>query len=241
MSKNNCEFAVQKANNFVILPNPLQRFGRFLPQNICKRKKKDNFLIMKFTISQIFNLLMIFFLLSFSSCKKEEDLSGYQDINIQDLYSMRLPAYLKATQMSPIATLQYCNRDSGLYVLVVEDAKENFGIKNSKDWKTDVKDYFRHVEKDVLHNEETESATFLDGKTWFYNDPKMQMQIGDYEVVVNREGKEYKLFYRIAVAENATHFFQILLWMPQPVDCKKSEFLDEILSSFKANVKRTNV
>jgi hypothetical protein len=203
--------------------------------------KTDNFPFMKFTIFHIINLLAVFSLFSFSACEKKEDLSGFQDINIQDLYSMRLPAYLKATQMSPIATLQYCNRDSGLYVLVVEDAKENFGIKNSKDWKTDVKDYFRHVEKDVLHNEETEKVTVLDGKTWLYDEPKMKMQIGDYEVKVRREGKEYNLVYRIAVAENATHFFQILIWMPQPFDCKKSEFLDEILSSFKANVKRTNV
>lgn len=196
---------------------------------------------MKFSIVHTINLLAVFFLFFFSACEKKEDLSGYQDIDIQDLYSLRLPAYLKVTQMSPIATLQYCNRDSGLYILVVEDAKENFGIKNSKDWKTDVKDYFRHVEKDVLYNEETEDVTVLDSKTWVYEEPKMQMQMSDYEVTVKREGKKYDLIYRIAVAENATHFFQILIWMPQPFDCKKSEFLDEILSSFKANVKRTNV
>ncbi|MBX7243089.1 MAG: hypothetical protein K1X92_15200 [Bacteroidia bacterium] len=158
---------------------------------------------------------------------KETVKPRWQTIAIRNLYTIDLPGSLKPTnEMHEGAALQYYNEDGSLYVICLEELKENI-----KAIKSGIKmdDYYKMVEDTITSR--AISKRFIQGRKFKNNG--LSIKEGDYEVLTDLMGQEYHLMYRIAVVESKQYFFQLVLYAPYVDSCKVYDVMDTITKSFR--------
>jgi hypothetical protein len=146
---------------------------------------------------------------------------------IEDLYSVSLPDNLrKARDMHDYASLQYNDPQTDFYVLGIDDPKDKLG-RHGRKLKMDV--YYQFVEQTVL--EPADSVFQMASRT--LKQEGAALKLADYYAKTQHFDDEYELFYRIAVFENETHFFQLVIWMPFENHCERIKWVDAITQSFE--------
>ena len=146
---------------------------------------------------------------------------------VDDLYKVRLPNTLaKTSDLHDYASLQYSDTQTDFYVLGIYDEKENLG-RGGRNFKMSV--YFRFVERTVFEHsdstfQQSEMSLKRDGLTY---------RVKDYYAHIKHFDDEYEVFYRIAVYETDTHFFQFVIWMPYENHCDRIYWADSITNSFQ--------
>ncbi len=151
----------------------------------------------------------------------------WQTIPIRNLYTIDLPSSLKPTnEMHEGAALQYYNEDGSLYVICLEELKENIkAIKSG----INMNDYYKMVE-DTITSRST-FKRFIQGKK--YKNEGLTLKEGDYEVITDLMGQEYHLMYRISVIESKQYFFQLVMYAPYVDSCGVFDLMDTISKSFR--------
>ena len=146
---------------------------------------------------------------------------------VDDLYIVRLPNTLsKTADLHDYASLQYSDPKSDFYVLGIYDEKEKLG-RGGRNFKRSV--YFRFVEQTVF---EQADSTFIQSESEFKRDG-ISCKIADYFAHIRHFDDEYEVFYRIAIYETETHFFQFVIWMPYEGHCDRISWADSITYSFQ--------
>ncbi len=146
---------------------------------------------------------------------------------VDDLYSVRLPSNLsKTTDLHDYASLQYSDPKTDFYVLGIYDEKEKLG-RGGSSFKTSV--YFRFVERTVFEHAD---STFEQSEVTFKRDG-LNCKVADYYAHIRHFDDEYEVFYRIAIYETDTHFFQFVIWMPYENHCERIYWADSITYSFQ--------
>lgn len=162
------------------------------------------------------------------SCNQSEPSITWENTQVGELYTIDLPSQLQpGYEMHDYASLQYYSLKDQIYVLGIEDAKENLGDIKRKRLK--LKAYFNFVEKNVLQPMDTaarEAQEIFKGKDGF------SFRSGDYYANSKRFGWN-PLFYRVSVYEGKNYFLQLVVWMPYEKHCEYLPVLDTMTHSVR--------
>ena len=131
--------------------------------------------------------------------------------------------------MHDYASLQFYDKNEDFYVLGMEDAKDNLGEINRRRLKLD--GYYKFVENTVFGQIDSVS---LVGSQKFETLGSQKGKAGDYFALSFYNDVMYELYYRVAVYESDSHFFQLVIWMPYENYCDKMATIDKITYSFQA-------
>ncbi|MDX2250033.1 MAG: hypothetical protein SF052_24835 [Bacteroidia bacterium] len=129
--------------------------------------------------------------------------------------------------MHAYASLQYYDTIQNFYLLGIEDAKQNLGDIKRKRLK--LKGYYEFVEGTVL---EKADSFQIETEQEFQLPPDLSVKASDYYVLSKLEEGSIDLFYRIAVYENESYFFQLVFWMPYEGYCSQLEWIETVTQSF---------
>ena len=128
--------------------------------------------------------------------------------------------------MHDYASLQYYDTIQELFVLGIEDAKENLGQIKRRRLK--LKGYYKYVENTVFDKVD---SLYTETEQYIRLREDLSLSAGDYFAQSKVWGQE-AAFYRIAIYESADHFFQLVLWMPYENHCQEVPWMDSTLRSF---------
>ncbi|MCI4670913.1 MAG: hypothetical protein MRZ79_22445 [Bacteroidia bacterium] len=167
-------------------------------------------------------------LLACVSCSQSDPQISWEKTQVDNLYTVDLPSNLQpGYEMHDYASLQYYSLEDQIYVLGIEDAKENLGDIKRKRLK--LKAYFNFVEKNVLQpmdSSERESQQIYTSKDGY------SLRVGDY-YANSRKFDWNPLFYRISVYESVDYFLQLVVWMPYDKHCEYMPILDTMTHSVR--------
>ncbi len=150
----------------------------------------------------------------------------WQTVSVRNLYTIDLPYPLKATnEMHEGAALQYYDPEGEMYVICMEELKDNIKAVRSG---VKMDDYYKMVEDTITAR--ASYKRFIQGKK--LKRKGFSIKEGDYEVVTDLLGVEYHLLYRIAVIESSQYFFQVVLYSPYTDSCNIFDTYDTITRSF---------
>lgn len=131
--------------------------------------------------------------------------------------------------MHDYASLQFYDKNEDFYVLGMEDAKANLGEINRRRLK--LEGYYKFVENTVFG--QIDSMSLVSSQK-FQSVGDHRGKAGDYFALSFYNDVMYELYYRVAVYESDTHFFQLVIWMPYDVYCERMPVIDRITYSFRA-------
>lgn len=162
------------------------------------------------------------------ACENPTPTTRMVEVPVDSLYVVALPSFLQpGYDMHPFASLQYYDTTTQIFVLGLEDAKDNLGAIKRRRLK--IKGYFNYVETTILEridSSEYETAfrdTLPQGLT---------LQGRDY-FTISDDFDEIPLYYRIAVYENDDYFYQLVVWMPYPIHCEYMPWIDSLTRSIR--------
>jgi hypothetical protein len=159
----------------------------------------------------------------------EPEAVTWQPVKVRNLYQIELPStFQMGYDMHDYASLQYYDLNHSLFILGIEDAKQNLG--DIKRRRLSLAGYFSFVEDNVLEATDLfrrEETVICELPGTYDNEAKIR----DY-YVVNEDWAPIPLFYRIAVFESSEYFFQIVIWMPYQDHCDHYPTVERITYSF---------
>ena len=183
-----------------------------------------------------FTQITFLLLISCCACEDTAEVFDLQTVSIDELYRIDLPAQLKSGyDMHDYASLQYYDTLRNLYVIGIEDAKENLGQIKRRRLKQ--KSYFKFVESTVFSDVD---SLVLETEQDYDLGPDLKLKAGDYFAMSQNWG-DVPVFYRIAVYENYDYFFQLVIWMPYQDHCHELDtWTDSTMRSFSFLVDQEN-
>ncbi|MDX2287161.1 MAG: hypothetical protein NW241_23560 [Bacteroidia bacterium] len=161
------------------------------------------------------------------ACQPAAPARPWQQVRIDSLYEIRVPgSLLPATDMHPYAGLQYYAPDQALYVLGIEDEKDNLGPLMLR--RIQLPGYYMFVENTVF---EQADSFRMESQTIPPPTPAHACVVGDYYASSRQWGEP--LFYRVAVFETKDFFYQLVMWTRYEGACARTEQMDTIVGSFR--------
>ena len=182
-------------------------------------------------MKKIFALLLVYLAIFWScdpiahSIDKKESLEkeDYKVISTSNLYEIQVPKYMKEMKsLHEEASLRYANIFKEVYILVLEENKQNF-IDNLSVYGLYDK------EKSVLDNyEEIQLASFKETIEDIKIVPKGNIQINDLEArqsLMNGKVEDIKISYLLTVIEGNENIYMLMSWtLPSRMKKYKNTF-----------------
>lgn len=159
--------------------------------------------------------IAIILCLSVWSCTNDE---AFHNVQVNDLYSIDLPMYLDSTaEFNADASLQYVNKDKAVYIMVIDQDKAEWDSKVSID------EYFDLV-----------SAQFVrDTADAFLPDIREVNGLKSLQTEATGMENTHKIYYKLAVVESNSHFYQILAWTLLKQKEEYAGDLQRVIDSFE--------
>ena len=153
---------------------------------------------------------------------------SFQTIEINRLYRIELPQSFRAARdMHDFAELQYFDSQGSCYIIGIEDSKQKLSEVIQQRLKLEL--YYDFVENIVLDKADSSRIIAYDE---FKTLQGLRVKTGDYYAKSEYWEKKHELFYRVAVYESDTYFFQLVSWMPFESYQERLPVLDSIFHSF---------
>jgi hypothetical protein len=174
-------------------------------------------------MKKIILLLVVF--LSFSCEQKKE----HETITIKKKYSVVLPSkFEKVNNLNEEASLQYQYLPEEFYVIVIDEPKTAFEAamkSNGSGLNGNLEDYYNIVK--------TNFEGFLENLKIY--DEKRTTINGNKAVVfsVSGEFQGMGIFYRYALIQGKSDFFQVMVWTEKARETKLKPNMDSIIQSFR--------
>lgn len=169
--------------------------------------------------------LLAFCLLSILlSCESKE----VETITIKNKYSIELPEFLsKAQDLHNDASLQYQNVFKELYVVVIDEPKQEFAeiASTTEDFSPDLNGYHQILK-----------SSFEEGVHNIDITPTKDIQINGLKAKtfsLTGELTEIPIYYNVAYIEGKDTFYQIITWTLKSSKQKYQEPMEKIIYSFK--------
>jgi hypothetical protein len=157
--------------------------------------------------SFIFRMLIVLSFFSFSSCQEEKE---YEARLVNNTYSIEIPLMLtQATSLHDEASLQYQNLQQELYVLAIEEPKnEIHDMIHQEEALTNFTPDFEGYAKLITENMDLrvrlDHVTEL--KDTIINGHKAKLQTMESEIDGN------KAYYWIGIFEGDKNYYQVITW-----------------------------
>lgn len=147
----------------------------------------------------------------------------YHEVKVNEQYSITLPVDMKAVaNLHEDASLQQSDTARPLYVVVIDESKEEMR-KHELDYDLDL--YFSNIV----------SRSFVESLPGVAITPPQKIKLNGADALVSDitgETAAEKVYYKIAVVETPSAFYQVLTW----TDASKKEEMEKemklIVSSF---------
>ena len=162
------------------------------------------------------------------ACNSSSKSGSFQTIEVNRLYRINLPqSFRPARDMHDFAELQYYDTQGTCYVIGIEDSKQKLSEVIQQRLKLDL--YYDFVENIVLDKADSSYAKAFQE---FETVQGLRVKAGDYYAKSEYWEKKHELFYRVAVYESDTYFFQLVSWMPYESHSSRLSMLDSVFHSF---------
>jgi hypothetical protein len=151
--------------------------------------------------------------------------SEFREVYVNDLYWIDLPSYLDSTaEFNSDASLQYVNKEKAVYIMVIDQPKAEY---EAADMQVSLDDYYGLVALQFSEGKEHSSA----------DEPNTINVNGMRSLQTEATGKEntHDIYYKLAVVESESHFYQILVWTLLKQKEKYSNDLQKMIDSFHEN------
>jgi hypothetical protein len=175
---------------------------------------------------RISRLLFMTMLLALTSCHAFDD----STVVVENRYSMTLPFQLsKKTDLNDDASLQYGNGASELYVVVIDDTKEEFREALQKNDLTDrfSNDLEGFTDLILTGFEESASLKNIKQKDAVINGMKAKI------LSATGTSDGHGIYWQIAYVEGKAHYYQILTWTLSEREQRHTEAMSAIINSFR--------
>jgi hypothetical protein len=165
-------------------------------------------------------LLSILFLFFICSCTQPVK---YNEVKVNSQYSLSIPEYMTPTgEMHKQASLQYQNTEKELYLVVIDENKEQM---EAYDLNYDIETYYKNIISIPFNEALKNGKVSIPGR----------MDIDGNKALVSEitgtiDGSD--IYYKLVVIESARHFYQIVLWTKQDYKEKMESIMDSIIQSF---------
>lgn len=144
----------------------------------------------------------------------EEDLAH---VAVGEQYSLDVPTYLsKTTEFNPEASLQYINVDKAVYIMVIDQSKSELEATGVE---VTLKDYF-------------DLAT-LQFETFEAPDQRTIHGMNAIQTEAVGFMNTHHVFYKMAIVESETHFYQILAFTLLEQKEQYAKELQNMIDSFE--------
>lgn len=168
------------------------------------------------------------FCLVLSSCKP-----ATQTVNIKGDYSMEIPKHMTSTtELNDDASLQYQDPAKELYVIVIDESKEEF-INTFKDLgeydstKTAERNYREVQLKSMTDNLDLKTQPEIKKQ----NINGLDAEVADFRAMA--EGIDQEIYYKFAFVEGKTNMYMVMTWTLSASKDKYGPEMDAMLNSFK--------
>jgi len=164
-------------------------------------------------------LLMIALLIAGCGAKKTK----FNEAKVAGKFTMQVPEYMAvATNLNKSASLQYSNPTEEVYMVVIDDSKEEM---KAADVNYTLQQYFDFAAKNLENSV----------NNYKLSSPVSKKINGNSALVGEITGKfdKYDVFYKIAAIESSKHFYQILSWTMGDKKDKYSADMDAMIESLK--------
>lgn len=170
-------------------------------------------------MKKLVTLLMIALVMAGCGAKKTK----FNEAKVAGKFTMQVPEYLAvATDLNKSASLQYSNPAEEVYMVVIDDSKEEM---KAADVNYTLQQYFDFAAKN------------LEGSVNNYklSTPVSKKINGNSALVGEITGKfdKYEVYYKIATIESAKHFYQVLSWTMGDRKDKYAADMDTMIESVK--------
>jgi hypothetical protein len=160
------------------------------------------------------------------SCNVKEE---FKTVTIANKYSIDIPnSFEKVGNLNDEASLQYQNALKEFYVIVIDESKESFNkaiFENQSDITPDLEGYYKAIQFNLT--EAIKDKKLFEEKTTSINGRKAKV----FSVTGNVEG--YDIFYRYAIIEGKSNYYQIMLWTEKKKETNYKEMMNRSINSFK--------
>jgi hypothetical protein len=171
---------------------------------------------------------MLICMLAVCACEDPPPPVTMHPVPVKGLYSVDLPSnLLPGSDMHPFASLQYYDVSRHLYVLGIEDAKQNLGDIKRK--RLRLAGYYDFVESVVFEKFDTLARVAYQIVPLRSG---LRVKAGDYYTQSKQLGGT-DLFYRIAVYESREYFLQLVIWTFFEHHCEQMPYIDSITYSLR--------
>jgi len=159
------------------------------------------------------------------SCQENEKT---QTIKIKNQYSLDLPQNMSlVSNLNNEASLQYQNIFDDLYVIVIDESKQNINsiLENDTDFSPNLNGYTQLL-KTSLQTTVAHSV--------FSNSKKTQINgLKSYTSSLSGSVDSFQVFYEFAYIEGKSHYYQVFVWTSLEKKDEISPKMKKIINSFK--------
>jgi hypothetical protein len=166
-----------------------------------------------------------------SGCKPEDT---FQEVKINGLYSMKLPDYLTAgNDLNDEASLQYQNIYKEVYVIVIDEPKQEFidvfkEIESYDDSKSAIDNYAEAQMESIEGNMET-----VTNKSALRKSKINGCEARTADVSGTQAGITDGMGFTVAFVEGKETLYMIMTWTYEKTKADYQEDMDKMINSFK--------
>ena len=176
-------------------------------------------------MKRIIGCFMVFTLVMALSSVSAQDGSESQNITIGGKYAIQLPAYMaKTTSLNSIASLQYNDTTKELYVIVID---ETFKSLEAANLKLNLSIYFKMACFNIATGLKDFNISNISNKT------RGNLKIMEAEFSGFLASNNVGIYYKVAVIQSPTQFYQIFTWTLKNQQEQYQELLQKIIDSFR--------
>lgn len=170
--------------------------------------------------------IILVLVLACFSCNTNQE---FKTIAIGNKYAIDLPENMeKADNLNDDASLQYQNLLSEFYIIVIDETKESFHnaiVANAADISQDLDGYYSVIRGNFIDNDK--GLKVYDEKDATIHGKKAKL------FSIKGKVKGYDVFYRYAIIDGKSNYYQIMLWTEQKREKDYAESINKIINSFK--------
>ncbi len=150
--------------------------------------------------------------------------SSMRNVTIKGLYSISVPDSLKTTnKLNNIASLQYFNPSKEMYVIVIDESIQDLARGNLK---LNLGIYYKMAVFNIVTGLKDANVEKVKSSN------RGNLKIYQTDLEGKLKGNNVGIYYKIAVVQSPTHFYQIFTWTLKSQKYEFNSTYQQMIDSF---------